>query len=200
MGLSLVTPTTPLEQVWHDMVPLDYRAAELSLVDRHVEAQCRSWVQRLTSTSDEPQTQGNNLIFMGPVDTGKTFAAYAVCHELHFVGYPREGRTNARPGFRFWLQNDLMRELRLREEETMRVVDRVSVMVLDDLGSMRETPWVLDQVYGVLDHRRRNRRPVITTTNLTLDQLRAYLGEGAFSRLVQGALVIEMRAAPRRNS
>jgi DNA replication protein DnaC len=197
MGLSLVNPNTPAERVWNDVVPADFRAAELSGLEPDVEADLRAWVSSLGCTPDDAQTQGNNLVIAGPVGAGKTYAGFAVCRELYFVGHSKRGRV-VPVGFRFWLQNDLMRDLRLHEEETLQTVDRTSVLFIDDLGSMRETPWVLDQVYGVLDHRRRNRRPVMTTTNLTLDQLEAYLGEGAFSRLVRGSLVIEMRAADRR--
>ena len=46
------------------------------------------------------------------------------------------------------------------------------LLILDDFGMERGTEYGLEQVYNVIDSRYRSRKPLIVTTNLTLDEIR----------------------------
>ena len=46
------------------------------------------------------------------------------------------------------------------------------LLILDDLGAERGTEYALEQVFTVIDARYRSRKPLIVTTNLTLDALK----------------------------
>ncbi|MGN0708292.1 MAG: ATP-binding protein [Faecalibacterium sp.] len=55
------------------------------------------------------------------------------------------------------------------------VVDRLCrypLLILDDFGMERGTEYALEQIYNIVDSRYRRRKPLIVTTNLTLDELR----------------------------
>ena len=45
------------------------------------------------------------------------------------------------------------------------------LLILDDFGMERGTEYGLEQVYNVIDSRYRSRKPLIVTTNLTLEEL-----------------------------
>jgi len=45
------------------------------------------------------------------------------------------------------------------------------LLILDDFGMERGTEYGLEQVYNVVDSRYRSRKPLIVTTNLTLEHL-----------------------------
>ena len=45
------------------------------------------------------------------------------------------------------------------------------LLILDDFGMERGTEYGLEQVYSVIDSRYRSGKPLIVTTNLTLDDL-----------------------------
>ena len=45
------------------------------------------------------------------------------------------------------------------------------LLILDDFGMERGTEYGLEQVYNVVDSRYRSRKPLIVTTNLTLEEL-----------------------------
>ena len=48
---------------------------------------------------------------------------------------------------------------------------RFPLLILDDFGMERGTEYGLEQVYNVVDSRYRSRKPLIVTTNLTLEEL-----------------------------
>ena len=48
-----------------------------------------------------------------------------------------------------------------------------SLLILDDLGIERGTEYALEQVYNIIDTRYKSSKPLIITTNLTLDELKA---------------------------
>ncbi|WP_172455331.1 ATP-binding protein, partial [Acetatifactor muris] len=45
------------------------------------------------------------------------------------------------------------------------------LLILDDFGMERGTEYGLEQVYNVIDSRYRSQKPLIVTTNLTLEEL-----------------------------
>ena len=47
---------------------------------------------------------------------------------------------------------------------------RYPLLILDDFGMERGTEYGLEQVFNVIDSRYRSGKPLIVTTNLTLDR------------------------------
>ena len=45
------------------------------------------------------------------------------------------------------------------------------LLILDDLGMERDTKFGLETVFEIIDGRLMNRKPLIVTTNLTLDEM-----------------------------
>ena len=48
---------------------------------------------------------------------------------------------------------------------------QLPLLIIDDFGMERGTEYGLEQVYNVIDSRYRSRKPLIVTTNLTLEEL-----------------------------
>ena len=46
------------------------------------------------------------------------------------------------------------------------------LLIIDDFGMERGTEYALEQIYNIVDSRYRSRKPLIVTTNLTLDEIR----------------------------
>lgn len=51
-------------------------------------------------------------------------------------------------------------------------LDEYGLLVIDDLGVERNADYAMEQTFFVIDNRYRNRRPMITTTNLKLSELK----------------------------
>lgn len=50
--------------------------------------------------------------------------------------------------------------------------NQYSLLIIDDLGIERNSEFALEQVFNIIDSRYRSRKPLIVTTNLTLDELK----------------------------
>lgn len=198
---------------WCQDVPYEYRDADLDGVNHDTAVACLEWAAGLFDSPyamDGPTTCGQNLVITGPPGAGKTWAAFATCKHLKWVGHPRPNRVaelGADPdnplgirqcSFRYWSAGTLLAQLRADELRTWSFLRTSSVLFLDDIGSMRSTEWVLDQLYLVLDFFRSNNKPVISTTNLQMPDLEKYLGAAAYSRLMSGAVGIELLDNDRR--
>ncbi len=66
--------------------------------------------------------------------------------------------------------NDLAASYKDRNEYIARLCS-FPLLILDDFGMERGTEYGLEQVYNVVDSRYRSRKPLIVTTNLTLEEL-----------------------------
>jgi DNA replication protein DnaC len=103
---------------------------------------------------------GESLALFGSVGTGKTHLAIVTCQELikrHlvFAKYMPvlEMFEMARQSFDNEMANPIP------------AIKKCDFLVLDDLGSERPTPWVLEQLTSIIDHRVANRLPFLITSN-----------------------------------
>ena len=105
------------------------------------------------------------LVLWGDVGTGKTFFAACIANALV------EQNVSVKMTNFSTILNDLF-----AESDTNKYLDRLndhSLLIIDDLGIERGTEYVLEQVYNVIDTRYKSGKPLVITTNLTLDELKA---------------------------
>ena len=104
------------------------------------------------------------LVLWGDVGTGKTFFAACIANALV------EQNVSVKMTNFSTILNDLY-----AESDKNKYLDRLndySLLIIDDLGIERGTEYALEQVYNVIDIRYKSGRPLIVTTNLTLDELK----------------------------
>lgn len=104
------------------------------------------------------------LLFWGGVGTGKSYLAGCIANALMENEIP-VCMTNFAA-----ILNDLAASFEGRNEYISRLC-RYPLLILDDFGMERDTAYGLEQVYSVIDSRYRSRRPLIVTTNLTLQEI-----------------------------
>lgn len=103
-------------------------------------------------------------LLWGSVGTGKSFFAACIANALMEKEIPVRMTNFAA------ILNDLAASFEGRNEYISRLC-RYPLLILDDFGMERDTAYGLEQVYSVIDSRYRSRRPLIVTTNLTLQQI-----------------------------
>lgn len=113
---------------------------------------------------DRMYSENQGLIFYGPVGTGKSYTAACIANELMNRLVPV-----VMTSFVKILQS--VQGMRENEEQMLAALNSAKLLILDDLGTERNTDYALEKVYNVVDSRVRAARPMILTTNLTYQEL-----------------------------
>ena len=103
-------------------------------------------------------------LLWGGVGTGKSYFAGCIANAL------MEQEVAVRMTNFALILNDLTASHEGRNEYIARLC-RAPLLILDDFGMERGTEYGLEQVYNVIDSRYRSRKPLIVTTNISLQDL-----------------------------
>ena len=106
------------------------------------------------------------LLLWGGVGTGKTFFAGCIANALIEKGIPVLMTNFAR------MLNTLSGMYSSDRNEFIDSLNTYSLLIIDDLGMERNSEYALEQVFNIVDSRYRSKKPLIITTNLTLDELK----------------------------
>ena len=101
------------------------------------------------------------LLLYGPTGTGKSYLAACIANALMAKRVPVLFTsvirlTNADP--------DSVRDV-------IGQMSRARLLVLDDLGAERGTDFKLEQTFNIIETRMNSRKPLIVTTNMSLEQM-----------------------------
>lgn len=135
--------------------------------------------------------KSRGLMLMGNCGCGKTHLAAAIISMLAHKGVP---------GF-FVVVPELMAKLREgigthdgKAEEIIATAKNSELLVLDDLGAEKESEWVKEQLYMLINYRYEHELPTIITTNYDGEELENELGRRTMSRLVEMTRPIIIKA------
>jgi DNA replication protein DnaC len=130
---------------------------------------------------DQRLEEGRGLWLYGDVGTGKTTLAMLVSK-----GALEAGRSVA-----IYSLPRLLAEIRDTYEEGSRhsytdLLDRlaeVDLLHIDDVGTEKTSPWVLEQLYAIVNSRYEEQRSIVLTTNLDREALAEQINPRTVSRL-----------------
>jgi DNA replication protein DnaC len=171
-------------QALSGVIPRRYRGVSFDRAPvTLIEPTVVSVVRRYTARISDQLAAGRGLWFMGDVGTGKTTLAMLVSkaaldagHSVAIYSLPR-----------------LLAEIRKTFDESadgsyLALLDRlisVDLLHVDDVGAERTSPWVLEQLYAIVNGRYEDGRSIVVTTNLPKDAMDEQIGARTVSRLVE---------------
>jgi DNA replication protein DnaC len=129
-------------------------------LDPVVLRQVRAFVRSMADNLDA----GRGLWFDGPVGTGKTSLAILVAKAAKDAG--RTYAVYPVPRLLAEIKRTFDRDASDSYLSVFRRLCTVDVLVLDDLGAEKQTEWVLEQLYSIVNERWQDRRSIVVTTNI----------------------------------
>jgi DNA replication protein DnaC len=140
-------------------------------------------VRKYVDTLEDNLQAGKGIWFEGDVGTGKTTLAMLISaealrhsHSVAIYSLPR--------------LLGLLRETfdDGSEASLSMLLDRLAAVELlhvDDVGAEQSSPWVLEQLYTIVNTRYEDGRAIVLTTNLSPPQLQEQIGERTVSRITE---------------
>ena len=123
---------------------------------------CRRYVDHWR----EMRASNTGILFYGDVGTGKSFLACCIANAL-LEQAVSVSVTNLPK-----LLNRLQGAYAGDKQEMVDHLQRYSLLVLDDLGVERDSPFAMEQIFNIIDTRSRSGKPLIVTTNLSMEDLK----------------------------
>lgn len=141
---------------------------------------------------------GYGFYLWGNVGAGKTHAAIVLANELMeremvevlFLNMP-EAITR--------VKNTFDSEIKSEDSKLFERMKEMELLVLDDVGVEKYSDWMADQMYQIIDHRWKNRKPMIITSNLSLEDLGKTYKPQIASRIMGSCKPIRFTERDRRN-
>lgn len=136
------------------------------------------------------------LLLYGTVGTGKTYFAACIANNLIDKGY-RVLMTN------FARLINQIQGMYDGKQNFIDSLNRYDLLIIDDLGAERQSEFMQEQVFNIIDARYRSGLPLIVTTNLTSNQLKnpdniSYTR--IYDRILERCFPVEVTGASRRRA
>jgi DNA replication protein DnaC len=162
---------------------VSFDRSPVTLIEPTVVRVVRAYVDAL----DENLREGRGIWFQGDIGTGKTTLAMLISatalregHSVAIYSLPR-------------LLGLLRESFDEGSEATLSMLlerlAAVELLHVDDLGAEQSSPWVLEQLYTIVNTRYEDGKAILLTTNLVTkdgdDALREQIGERTVSRIYE---------------
>lgn len=162
--------------------------------DDHKRPELSAALQKYADEFPQYYKQSQGLLLHGPVGTGKTFFAACVANAVIDLGYKALMTNFANVANTLWSVKD--------REAYIKDLVKYDLLILDDLGAERKnSDFMQEIVFNVIDARYRAGGPVIVTTNLTPDELTQSAEMGysrIYDRILERCLAVKVDGASRR--
>lgn len=181
---------------------IDYAFASLPIIEDEVEAYLKDstapngmfsidlnpFIEEYVNTHKENFSSGKGIIFNGPVGRGKSLSSMKVLMMLVDKGYS---------GYWTTIKNyfDIVKKS-WNDEEYEKLKNHIydcDFLVIDDLGTeytKTDSDWVPTEIDGLMRHRYFKKKPLIITTNSTLDNMKVKYAQRVISLFSERSFIV----------
>jgi DNA replication protein DnaC len=153
-------------------------------------------MRRYADGFDEFRETGKGLLLYGRNGRGKTFYASCIANALIDTGR-RVLVTN------FARLSNQLQGMYEGKQEFIDNLSTYSLLVLDDLGAERQSEYMQEQVFNIVNARYCSGLPFIVTTNLTIEEISKPQDAGRariYNRILERCYPIEVNGIDRRKA
>ena len=173
-----------------DMINWNFDADDLK------QPKLSSAMRRYVEGFTEFRGNGKGLLLYGRNGTGKTFYASCIANALIDSGR-RVLVTN------FARLSNQLQGMYEGKQEFIDSLSKYSLLVLDDLGAERQSEYMQEQVFNIVNARYCSGLPFIVTTNLTIEEISKPQDAGRariYNRILERCYPIEVNGIDRRKA
>jgi DNA replication protein DnaC len=131
-------------------------------MDEKASAFCKKYVENWAWV----QENNAGIMLWGDVGGGKTFLAACIANALIDKGIPATMTTIPK------LVSAMTKDFGKDRENVLYMVANAPLLVLDDVGTERNTEYSNEQVYEIVNTRYKAKKPLIITTNLMMTEMK----------------------------
>lgn len=143
----------------------DYRRMTFD-ADDGCDPRMAAMAARYVAKRDEIQAENIGLLLHGNTGGGKTFWAAAIANAM--IDHACSAMVTTVPQLVTAMAQDFERD----KAAILNKIAGVRFLVLDDIGFERQTQYAAEKLFEIVDARYRARRPLIVTTNLTMEEIK----------------------------
>lgn len=187
-GIEVVYSTTPQQQQQQQRlktqrlkqsISLPHNLAQADLTDYNVSDERQAAFNAaldlttalISTTGSTPATLVKGLYLSGPFGVGKTYLLAAIANEL--AKHSIQSLLLHFPTFSFDLKQAMQNQ---NLGSRISQAQLVPVLIVDDLGAESLSPWVRDEILGViLQARMQENRTTLFSSNFSMAELQQYL-------------------------
>lgn len=143
---------------------------------------------------EKMEKENIGLLLTGPVGTGKTYLASSIANALI------EQEISVKMTNFAIILNDMM-NLEINKNKYITNLNRYRLLIIDDFGMERDTPFATEHIFNIIDSRYRANKPLILTSNLSAAQLTAPSNlkeQRIYSRILEMAIPVLFTGENRR--
>lgn len=159
------------------------RTLETYIVDANNNKQQRiyDFCKDYAENFDSVRKTGRSFLMLGTVGTGKTHLSIGVALAVMINGNSAVF-TSASKIFRA-IKDTYSKSSYQKESEVMAIYTQCDLLIIDEVGVQRGSDFEKEAFFDVINERYENMRPTIILSNLTIDEIKVFLGERVFDRL-----------------
>lgn len=165
------------------------RSLETYQVELPGQKQALEVCQAYAGNTKRTLAEGENLLLIGSVGTGKTHLACGVARKFleagHTALYVRTAELIS------MVRETWRPDSKKTERKVMRELSEYDLLVIDEIGVQAATENEQQILFNVINGRNEQMRPVILISNLDADGIKKMLGERSYDRIRECARVVQ---------
>lgn len=129
--------------------------------------------------------KGKNLLLIGNFGTGKTMLMSILCEDLVYK-YGFNCRYFNAVGLLYKMKSSFEIKSKKTFTELLAEYKKPDFLFIDDIDKLNPTDFIKEFMYGLVNYRIENKKPIIISANSSLEVLDTnYFGEAVVSRLIE---------------